>query len=285
MANWRSKAGFRAALNLALCLCLILSTVPVANSRFISPDDWDPTLPGVGTNRYAYSQNDPVNKSDPNGHQSDDDGSDSDGDADDDFVPDEFDQYQGVDDRAIISLNPMLDLQRRAGGAAGSISRGAWSRVPESMTARAASYQQQVGGRPGSAYVLNGVKFDAISKSGTLIEAKGPGLSKFVRNGNFRNWFEGTSKFMDQAQRQVAAADGRKIEWHVAEKDVADAIRERFRERKLKIEVIHTPPSPSLTSANRPSGPSGGGSNNSPPTGGGSGGGGFGAWFRSLLGI
>jgi RHS repeat-associated protein len=36
--------------------------------RFISPDDWDPTLAGVGTNRYAYAGNDPVNKSDPNGH-------------------------------------------------------------------------------------------------------------------------------------------------------------------------------------------------------------------------
>ncbi|WP_198032228.1 RHS repeat-associated core domain-containing protein [Mesorhizobium sp. LNHC252B00] len=36
--------------------------------RFISPDDWDPTKEGVGTNRYAYSQNDPVNKSDRNGH-------------------------------------------------------------------------------------------------------------------------------------------------------------------------------------------------------------------------
>jgi RHS repeat-associated protein len=36
--------------------------------RFISPDDWDPTLDGVGTNRYAYAQNDPINKSDPNGH-------------------------------------------------------------------------------------------------------------------------------------------------------------------------------------------------------------------------
>jgi RHS repeat-associated protein len=38
--------------------------------RFISPDDWDPTLPDVGINRYAYAQNDPINKSDPNGHQS-----------------------------------------------------------------------------------------------------------------------------------------------------------------------------------------------------------------------
>ncbi|MER9600384.1 RHS repeat-associated core domain-containing protein, partial [Mesorhizobium sp. M0244] len=36
--------------------------------RFISPDDWDPTKESVGTNRYAYAQNDPVNKSDQNGH-------------------------------------------------------------------------------------------------------------------------------------------------------------------------------------------------------------------------
>jgi RHS repeat-associated protein len=39
-----------------------------ALGRFISPDDWDTTLAGVGTNRYAYAGNDPVNKSDPNGH-------------------------------------------------------------------------------------------------------------------------------------------------------------------------------------------------------------------------
>ena len=39
-----------------------------ALGRFISPDDWDPTLAGVGTNRYAYAQNDPVNKADNNGH-------------------------------------------------------------------------------------------------------------------------------------------------------------------------------------------------------------------------
>ncbi|WP_164755338.1 RHS repeat-associated core domain-containing protein [Mesorhizobium sp. M7A.F.Ca.US.014.04.1.1] len=36
--------------------------------RFISPDDWDPTKQGVGTNRYVYAQNDPVNKADNNGH-------------------------------------------------------------------------------------------------------------------------------------------------------------------------------------------------------------------------
>jgi hypothetical protein len=36
--------------------------------RFLSPDTADPTLPGVGTNRYAYGLNDPINNSDPNGH-------------------------------------------------------------------------------------------------------------------------------------------------------------------------------------------------------------------------
>lgn len=36
--------------------------------RFVSPDDWDPTKDGVGTNRYAYVGNDPVNKADNNGH-------------------------------------------------------------------------------------------------------------------------------------------------------------------------------------------------------------------------
>lgn len=43
----------------------------VQTVRFISPDDWSPILPGVGTNRYAYAQNDPINKSDQNGHISD----------------------------------------------------------------------------------------------------------------------------------------------------------------------------------------------------------------------
>ena len=40
----------------------------IVAARFISPDTMDPTMPGVGTNRYAYSDNDPINKSDPNGH-------------------------------------------------------------------------------------------------------------------------------------------------------------------------------------------------------------------------
>ena len=41
--------------------------------RFLSPDSLDPTLPGVGTNRYAYALNDPINKRDPTGFISDED--------------------------------------------------------------------------------------------------------------------------------------------------------------------------------------------------------------------
>jgi RHS repeat-associated protein len=36
---------------------------------FTSPDWLDPPIPGVGTNRYAYAANDPVNKLDPGGNE------------------------------------------------------------------------------------------------------------------------------------------------------------------------------------------------------------------------
>jgi len=40
--------------------------------RFLQPDWWEVRQQGVGTNRYAYSLNDPVNLSDPNGNQAGD---------------------------------------------------------------------------------------------------------------------------------------------------------------------------------------------------------------------
>lgn len=41
-----------------------------ASAMFIQADWLDPTQPGVGTNRYAYSNNDPINRIDPLGNES-----------------------------------------------------------------------------------------------------------------------------------------------------------------------------------------------------------------------
>ncbi len=47
----------------------MLLAIPVSsNAMFIQPDTLDPTQLGVGTNRYAYSGNDPVNLRDANGN-------------------------------------------------------------------------------------------------------------------------------------------------------------------------------------------------------------------------
>lgn len=58
----------QALLIIMLAISLAAGQPSTAQARFISPDTLDPTMPGVGTNRYSYSENDPVNKSDPNGH-------------------------------------------------------------------------------------------------------------------------------------------------------------------------------------------------------------------------
>lgn len=47
---------------------IFLTFASGAQAMFIQSDWWDPTQPGVGTNRYAYSQNDPVNLFDPLGN-------------------------------------------------------------------------------------------------------------------------------------------------------------------------------------------------------------------------
>ena len=100
MGTFTLNTGLRALFRLMICFCLILISLTAANARFISPDDWDPTLPGVGTNRYAYSGNDPVNKSDPNGHQSGSDEEDADGDG----VSDSMDSNDS--DGGVLAVSP-----------------------------------------------------------------------------------------------------------------------------------------------------------------------------------
>lgn len=68
MRHFRHGLVARLLSLLLVCSLTSVSFGSAAHARFISPDTMDPTIPGVGTNRYAYSGNDPINKSDPNGH-------------------------------------------------------------------------------------------------------------------------------------------------------------------------------------------------------------------------
>ncbi len=121
-----AERALRALLAVLLALSLAAEQAATAQARFISPDTMDPTLPGVGTNRYSYSDNDPVNKSDPNGHNSDD-VTPNDGDNDNDGVGDLFDAWPGVDNRMINPVDgttpglkgPPASLERTLNGIAG----------------------------------------------------------------------------------------------------------------------------------------------------------------------
>ena len=80
---------------------------------------------------------------------------------------------------------------------------GNWAEVTEYMSTRARSYQAQITGHNGQAFILNGVKFDGVLKNRILVEAKGPGYAQFVTNGRFTEWFTGKYELVDQAWRQI----------------------------------------------------------------------------------
>jgi hypothetical protein len=128
---------------------------------------------------------------------------------------------------------------------------GQWGSAHEAMSSRAARYQEQISGNPASeAYWVGGVgrnsggvKFDGF-RDGVLLEAKGPGYAnKFDDKLKPKEWFapSGAHQLVEQAKRQLDAAPGVPIRWHVAEKRAADAIRMLLEQGKVKgIEVVHT---------------------------------------------
>jgi hypothetical protein len=120
---------------------------------------------------------------------------------------------------------------------------GAWRTVSESMSERAASYQEQVTGSAASeSYVVNGVKFDGYS-DGVLQEAKGPGYSWAVRDGEFIPNYEGAQGLVEQAERQLAAAGDTPIKWSVAERSTTTAIENLFAANGISgINVVYVAP-------------------------------------------
>jgi hypothetical protein len=87
------------------------------------------------------------------------------------------------------------------------------------------------------------VYFDGCRESDdTMLEAKSTGYLDMMQNKPFF-WEEFiVPKMLKQARNQFAAAAGRSIEWHFAEKEVADYMREQFTNDRLPITVIYTPP-------------------------------------------
>jgi hypothetical protein len=84
------------------------------------------------------------------------------------------------------------------------------------------------------------VDFDGF-KDGVLLEVKGPGYKALLKKMQDKPWFEGVEEMLDQAQRQFKAAQGTPLQWHFAEREVADLVR-RLLEKKGLDEIKVIPP-------------------------------------------
>jgi hypothetical protein len=87
------------------------------------------------------------------------------------------------------------------------------------------------------------VHFDDCRLSdGTMIDAKGTGyLAQLNHGAKTYPWLGIQEKMLKQARAQVQAAQGRSIEWHFAEREVADRMRGLSGQRDIPIVVIYTP--------------------------------------------
>jgi len=125
----------------------------------------------------------------------------------------------------------------------GTLKGGAWIETTESMSAAAAKYQSSITGQAANkSFLLKGVKFDGFVK-GILQDAKS-GMGNFVdkATGDFKPWFSGGQKMVQQALRQVEAANGNKIQWFFENKSVMEATKKLFQKSGVKgIELIYKP--------------------------------------------
>jgi hypothetical protein len=129
---------------------------------------------------------------------------------------------------------------------------GQWTQKAENMSGDSQRYQSEVTGAPeGWVYrVRTGpgpkdyVDFDGF-KDGVRLEVKGPGYKALLEKMYGRKWFRGAKDMLVQAERQLQSANGTPIQWHFAEREVAELIRGLLqKEGFAKIKVVHTPSSP-----------------------------------------
>ncbi len=126
---------------------------------------------------------------------------------------------------------------------------GEWKRKEFSGSERSRHYQEQISGRSADeVYIIDGVEYDGFF-SGVLKEAKGERyLEFFQKNGQPKSWYKDSGRFqelIDQARNQSKAARGAPVEWHVAEREMVEILRNHFVEQRITgIKVIFTPPLP-----------------------------------------
>ena len=119
--------------------------------------------------------------------------------------------------------------------------------VPHGASLRAIEYQAYVSGLlPGQAIWLNGVSFDGCRQTyGVMLEAVGPNYANFMdASGNWKPWYTGLAEEQGQMRRQseAAGADGRLVEWHVADVSVANYFLQYARDSGFNnIVVVYDP--------------------------------------------
>jgi hypothetical protein len=118
---------------------------------------------------------------------------------------------------------------------------GVWADEP--IPIKGAEYQQQVtGAPPGTAYEVEGVKFDGYDpERDVLIDAKDwdtwPSRDS---NGVYHDF--ALDSVIDQAEAQVVAANGTAIEWHVPTPEKAEELQDILEEAGITgITVVVTP--------------------------------------------
>jgi hypothetical protein len=120
---------------------------------------------------------------------------------------------------------------------------GKWVNVSENMSDAARRYQKHITGvNANKSFKLNDIKFDGVTSNGILLDAKSGMQNMVGKDGNFQKWFKGADGMVDQATRQLKAADGAPIQWHFEDKKVMEATRRMFKQNDISgIDLVHTP--------------------------------------------
>jgi hypothetical protein len=112
-----------------------------------------------------------------------------------------------------------------------SENQGGWP----SMTADV--YQAQITGRHGMCYVVKGVRFDGWDSARRVLLGAKDNYAFLLKGGKWQPWFN-PDTWANIAQREFEAAGNIPIEWHFAQKEVADAVRPLV---SGKVTVVYTP--------------------------------------------